>query len=399
MSRPLTQAALGQQLEHRGAAWVVPEILGASSRTGRPVGITARLLDRIDWSRLERDPIRLQYLPLLSELEDDHPLCRLDPLAESSHQPAPGLVRRYPDRALLLALRSCPVYCAFCTRSWLVSGGTDQGSRRERWRSAVEALSADPSIQDVTISGGDIWRLEADELSWLGESLLELPVLDRLRLATRGLTAQPERLFEDGAWRQALVDLATRARARGVRIAVHVHVNHGIELDEDGLRASGLLIDAGYTLRSQTVLLRGVNDDLTALHELIRSIVRAGIQPYYVYTADLAPGAEHLRTDLATAVKLEKCLRGMTAGFDTPTFVCDTLGGGGKRGVHSFERYDRETGLAVFESPVVNPDRLYLHCDPLRTLEPAMRQAWTQPSTRDALVQHALRAAACPTIP
>ncbi len=383
-------SALARWLEGRGLAWLWAEVRAASARTGRPLGMPERFLELVDWERWERDPLRRQFLPVASELEPDHPSCRLDPLAESGHQPTPGLVHRYPDRALLLASSSCPVYCAFCTRSWLVSRAAPPRARREGWQRALDTLAARPAIRDVTISGGDPWMLPAEELAWLGEGLLALPGLERLRLGSRGLTAMPERVLQDCAWREALETLAAHARERGVRIALHAHVNHPTELGVDARSAAAFLLDAGFTLRSQTVLLRGVNDELETMRALVRSLVGSSIQPYYVFTADLAPGSEHLRTDLATALELEKDLRGLTAGFDLPTFVCDVLGGGGKRGVHSYERYARDLGVAVFRSPAVDAKRLYLHCDPLRTLSADTRSAWLEPRARERLVHGVL---------
>jgi len=375
----LDAAKLGPRLgaEHAG---LVRDVLAASQRTGRPIGITEHLLARVDWSEPTACPLRRQFLPTIDELEPDHPLCRPDPLAEAAGQQAPGLVRRYPDRALLLTTPRCPVYCAFCTRSWAV-GPTGAVPRRQRWEQALAALEADDSIVDVTISGGDVWQLAPEELAWLGERLLALRGLERLRLASRGLVAEPDRIHQGGLL-GVLRRLARQARERGVRIALHAHVNHPIELSPPTRRGAELLLEAGLTLRAQTVLLRGVNDSPQTMLALVRALVRTGIQPYYVYLADMAPGAEHLRTSLAHAQELEKQVRGRTAGFDMPGFVCDLLGGGGKRQVHSWERYDRDLGLAVFRSPVIDPDRLFLHADPLRDLDEDARGIWSDPQQR-----------------
>ncbi len=381
---------LRQLRERLGDEALWGEIRAAAERTGRPVGISEHLLQRVDWERPEACPLRRQLLPLRSELEDDHPLCQPDPLAESTVQAAPGLVRRYPDRALLLATSRCPVYCAFCTRSWAV-GPNSAGPDRAVWQRALAALAADRSILDVTVSGGDVWQLPPAELSWLGDALLALPGLERLRLATRGLVADPRRLERHGLL-AVLTALSRQARERGVRLSLHTHINHPRELGPEVRLAADALTGAGLTLRSQTVLLRGVNDTLEVLLELVSVLVRAGIRPYYVYTADMTPGAEHLRTTLAAASELEKQLRGRTAGFDLPTFVCDVRGGGGKRQVHSWERYDRALGLAVFRSPVVDPERCFLHADPLRSLASDARARWQDPDQRAALLATATAA-------
>ncbi len=377
--------------EHR-ELWA--EVEAAAAHTGRPLGVTEHMLGLMDWSSLEGCPIRRQLLPLHSELEPDHPLCRHDPLGEACGQVVPGLVRRYPDRALLLSTSRCPVYCAFCTRSWAVGPRREAGTR-QRWELALGALAADRSILDVTVSGGDVWRLAAGDLGWLVQRLLELPGIERIRLATRGLVADPAHL-ERGPLLDTLATLASRARERGVRLALHVHLNHPRELGREAQGAAASLVHAGLTLRSQTVLLRGVNDEPQALLALVKATVKAGISPYYVYNADMAPGAEHLRTSLAAAAELEKQLRGHTAGFDLPTFVCDVQGGGGKRQLHSWERYDREWGLAVFRSPVVDPERLFLHADPLRDLAPDVQRGWLEYDSRLARIESALRSVHCP---
>lgn len=388
----------GRQLGHRltelgqGELWA--EVRAAAARTGRPLGLTEHALQLVDWNNPQACPVRLQLLPLVSELEPDHPLCRPDPLAEAAGQSVPGLVRRYPDRALMLTTARCPVYCAFCTRSWAVGPGVDEAGRRQRWEVALAALEADRSVVDVTVSGGDVWQLSPADLRWLGARLLRLPGLERLRLATRGLVADPDRL-ERGALLGTLAALASLARERGVRLAVHLHINHPRELGPASQRAAALLLQAGLILRSQTVLLRGVNDSIPTLLELVRALVRAGIQPYYVYLADMVVGAEHLRTSLALGAELEKQLRGRTAGFDLPGFVCDVQGGGGKRQLHSWEHYARSWGLAVFRSPVVHAERLFLHADPLRELDPEARRDWLIPERRRVRTQAALEACRC----
>ena len=370
------------------------EVEAAAAASGRPLGITRHLLDHIDWSAPEACVLRRQFLPMISELEPDHPLCREDPLAEAADQLAPGLVRRYPDRALLLATDSCPVYCAYCTRSWAVGSGAE-ALRRAAWMRALEALQQRPEVVDVTVSGGDVWQIPPAELAWLADALLALPTLERLRLATRGLVADPQRSAGGSALLEALSAIGALAKERGVRFAVHLQVNHARELTTAARSATRRVRQLGVEIRSQTVLLRGVNDSTGALLELVAALVGCGVQPYYVYTADLVPGAEHLRTNLARALELEKQLRGRTAGFDTPTFVCDVLGGGGKRGVHSYEHYDRSSGLAVFRSPVVAPEGLFLHADPLRELEPELRAAWQDPDGREAIIAASLARVRC----
>ena len=154
----------------------------------------------------------------------------------------------------------------------------------------------------------------------------------------------------------------------------------------------GRLVERGIHVRNQTVLQRTVNSGPATMQLLVRRLSYVNVHPYYVYTHDMVPGVEDLRTTLATAQQLERLVRGATAGFNTPHFVVDTMGGGGKRDVHSTEHYDRETGIAVFTSPAVKPGKKFLYFDPIASLSPEAQWRWTQPSERRAMIDEALAA-------
>jgi len=143
-------------------------------------------------------------------------------------------------------------------------------------------------------------------------------------------------------------------------------------------------------VRNQSVLIRGVNDTVETMTRLVKRLSHVNIHPYYVYLHDLVKGVEDLRTTLDTALELEKNVRGSTAGFNTPTFVIDAPGGGGKRDVHSFEHYDRETGISVFTSPAVQKDALYLYFDPLHALSPSAQRRWQDPVEEEAMTREAI---------
>lgn len=243
------------------------------------------------------------------------------------------------------------------------------------------------------ISGGDTWLLSADKLRSLGEELLRIPHIRRFRVASKGLAVLPQKILSDEPWLDALTELHELARTRGVEVALHTHANHPAELTSHTARAMVRLRQRGLVVRNQTVLQAGVNDDPAVMRLLVRRLGWLGIQPYYVYTHDMVPGVEALRTTLDEALELEKRTRGFTAGFNTPTFVCDTHGGGGKRGVHSFELYDRQLGVAVYRSPVVNPDQPFFYFDPLHRLDRSVQEAWRSPERRrrllDAMVERA----------
>lgn len=149
----------------------------------------------------------------------------------------------------------------------------------------------------------------------------------------------------------------------------------------------------GIHVRNQSVLLRGVNDDHATMITLIRRLAYLNIEPYYVFLCDLVLGIDDLRTSLEVAIQLEKQIRGATAGFNTPTFVCDTPGGGGKQLIHAFEFYSRKSGIAVYTAPSVKPNQFFLHYDPLHSLSDAYRQRWHDVHERQNMIKTALQAA------
>ena len=152
------------------------------------------------------------------------------------------------------------------------------------------------------------------------------------------------------------------------------------------------LFDAGVLVRNQAVLQQGVNNDPAEMIELTKRLSYINIQPYYVYIHDMVPGCEHLRTTVAEGEELEKQVRGVTAGFNIPTFVCDAPGGGGKRHVASYEYYDRENGLSVWRAPNVKPDELFLYFDPLHRLSDDARRRWSDGRQRVAMIRQAINA-------
>jgi lysine 2,3-aminomutase len=311
-------------------------------------------------------------------------MVELDSLHESGDSPVPGLVHRYPDRALFLALDTCPVYCRFCTRSYAVGRDTGRvekanfGARPDRWRVVFDYLSVHPDIEDVVVSGGDIYNLRADQLEFIGRSLLGIPHIRRIRLSTKGLSVMPMKILSDAAWLKVLLNLVESGRRLHKQVAVHTHISHPREVTNVTRLAMDRLFENGVTVRNQCVLLRGVNNDADILRLLFRTLGRLNIQPYYVYQHDMVPGVEDLRTALSETLLLEKEVRGATAGFNTPVFVVDAPGGGGKRDVHSFERYDRVTGISVYRSPCVDREAVYVHFDPLHLLPEEGRARWAK---------------------
>ncbi|MGF1467506.1 MAG: KamA family radical SAM protein [Sandaracinaceae bacterium] len=362
------------------------------------VRVSPYLLSLIDWSDPYTDPLRRQFIPLGSTRLADHPKLRFDSLAEQADAPVAGLTHRYPDKALFLALDTCPVYCRFCTRSYAVGPDVDQveleklslKANQDRWGEAFAYIETRPELEDIVISGGDSYNLRADQVRHLGHRLLDIPHVRRMRFATKGPAVMPQKVLSDDDWFRALVEVVERGRALGKDVVLHTHFNHPREVTAITKRAMDRLFAAGVTIRNQTVLQRGVNDDVETMQLLVKRLGYVNVLPYYVYVHDMVKGVEELRTTVDTAVQLEKNVRGSTAGFHTPVFVVDAPGGGGKRDVHSFEHYDRVTGVSVFSAPSVKAGRLFLYFDPIHLLPQSGQMRWQDPAEHNKIVQEAL---------
>ncbi|MFT7626259.1 MAG: lysine 2,3-aminomutase, partial [Myxococcota bacterium] len=369
------------------------------SKSPMAVRVSPYLLSLIDWDHPETDPIRIQFIPLGSMLLPDHPMLTLDSLGEQRDSPVAGLTHRYPDKGLFLVLDTCPVYCRFCTRSYAVGVDTDEVEKvqlkvnRERWANVFEYIRNTPYLEDIVVSGGDAYQLKASQMEELADGLLSIPHIRRIRIATKGPAIMPMKLLTDQPWVDALTRMVDRGRKQGVHVCVHTHFNHPNEVTGISRQALDVLFQRGITVRNQSVMQRGVNDDVTTMRRLVRRLSEINVHPYYVYVHDLVTGVEDLRTTVATGIAVEKGVRGATAGFNSPVFVVDAPGGGGKRDVHSFEYYNRETGVSVYRSPNVDPDAFYFYCDPLDLLPEAGRARWADPSQHKAIIEEAREAA------
>lgn len=361
--------------------------------------ITPYLTQLIEWERFQLDPIRRQFIPMASEFKPSHPLLRLDSLREQEDSPVEGLVHRYPDRALFLATDRCPVYCRFCTRSYSVGIDTETVVKRRipptnnRWEAVFAFLKQSPQIVDVVVSGGDCFRLKPAQIRAIGQSLLSIQTIRRIRFASKGLAVMPMKITSDPDWTNALCEVSDAGREAGVEVSLHTHFNHPREITSYATIAAKLLFRRGVMMRNQSVLLAGVNDDDATMSSLVKQLSDIHVHPYYVYACDLAEGLEDMRVPIKRACEIEKSVRGLTAGYNTPTFVVDTPGGGGKRDVHSFEHYDSRTGIAVYTSPSVKPGKRFIYPDPLHTLTPEIRDAWLVPFHAQRMLSEAIEAA------
>jgi lysine 2,3-aminomutase len=360
------------------------------------VRVSPYLLSLVNWEDPYRDPLRRQFIPLASRLLPDHPKLGLDSLGELADAPVPGLTHRYVDKALFLPLDTCPVYCRFCTRSYAVGIDTEEVEKvqfnvsEERWRAVYEYVASRPELEDIVISGGDAYNLRAAHLEQIGNALLDIPTVRRMRFATKGPAVMPQKILTDDPWIDALTRVVERGRKLHKDVVLHTHFNHPNEITAITRAAMDKVFERGIFVRNQSVLQRGVNDDVDTMKLLVKRLGHVNVHPYYVYMHDLVRGVEDLRTTLQTALDLEKHVRGLTAGYNTPTFVCDAPGGGGKRDVHSFEYYDRVTGISVFTAPSVKPGREFLYFDPIDALPSEGRARWANPAEHQKMIDQAI---------
>src|SRR3954469_8412683 len=243
-------------------------------RAPMSVRVSPYLLSLIDWTNPHEDPLRTQFIPLGSRLLPDHPRLDLDSLHERADMPVPGLTHRYVDKALFLALDTCPVYCRFCTRSYAVGIDTEEVSKfqlkvsPERWQQAFAYIASRPELEDIVVSGGDAYQLRPEQITLIGETLLAMPNVLRLRYATKGPAVMPQKILTDDAWTDALTRVVEHGRKLHKEVVLHTHFNHPREITEITRAAMDKLFERGITVRNQTVLQRGVNDDVATMRLL-----------------------------------------------------------------------------------------------------------------------------------
>ena len=372
------------------------DVAAGYHRAPMSMRVSPYLMSLINWDDPYSCPLRKQFIPMGGQLLEDHPQLHLDSLHEQEDSPVPGLTHRYADKALFLPLDTCPVYCRFCTRSYSIGVDTEEVEKTafrvdyNRWRQAFAYLASRPEVEDVVVSGGDSYNLKPEQIEGIGMTLLGIPHIRRIRFATKGIAILPQKVVTHHEWLDAITRVVDHARSKHKDVVVHTHFNHPSEITWISQRALGMLHERGITVRNQAVLLRGVNDSVETMALLVRRLSYINIHPYYVYLCDMVKGVEDLRTSLAAAERIEKGVRGVTAGFNTPTFVCDTPGGGGKRCLHSYEYYNRETGVAIYTAPSVKPGKFFVYCDPLHSLSEASRRRWADPAEQQLMIDEAL---------
>jgi lysine 2,3-aminomutase len=309
-----------------------------------PMAITpyyASLIRQAD----ESDPVFAQAVPQFREMIN--PPCLLeDPLEEHNDMPVPGLVHRYPDRALLIATTTCSMYCRHCTRK-RVAGTRECTISPLRLQQVTAYLSAHPEITDVIISGGDPFTMSTAAIEAVLSSIRNVPSVQIIRIGTRTPVVLPMRITDD------LVAMLKKYQP----LWINTHFNHPNELTPQAGQALAKLADAGIPLGNQSVLLRGVNDDPQVYEQLCRGLVRNRVRPYYLFQCDLVRGVEHFRTPISRGIEMMEYLRGRVSGLAIPQFVIDAPHGGGKIPVlpsYIISQSPTNTVLRNYEGLIVN---------------------------------------------
>ncbi len=282
------------------------------------VAVTPGLAALIDPADSD-DPIARQFLPDRRELET-RPEERADPIGDDAHSPVKGIVHRYPDRVLLKPLLVCPVYCRFCFRREVVGPGGEALDASEL-AAALAYVRERPAIWEVILTGGDPLMLAPRRVREITTALAAIDHVKIVRWHSRVPVVDPARVTSK---------LVTAIAGSSKAVWLAVHVNHPRELTDAAKGALRRLAAAGIVLVSQTVLLKGVNDDAGVLEQLMRLLVENRVRPYYLHQADLAPGTAHFRTTIAEGQAIVRELRRRLSGIAQPTYVLDIPGGFGK---------------------------------------------------------------------
>ena len=257
-------------------------------------------------------PVADEYLFSPGEAED--------PLGEDNQSPAPGLVHRYPDRALFLTTGFCSTNCRYCTRSRMVGDHDKFRSGIKQWQQAIAYIESTPQIRDVLLSGGDPLTLPDSQLDFLLSSIRRIPHVEVIRIGTKVPAVLPQRI----------TSRLVRMLKKHHPLWMSIHFTHPDELTPETRAACTQLADAGIPLGSQTVLLKGINDSVQTLKELYHGLLKVRVRPYYLYQCDPILGSSHFRTAVSKGIEMIEGLRGHTSGYAVPHYVVDAPGGGGK---------------------------------------------------------------------
>lgn len=307
--------------ELQAAELIAPEQIDAIRSVAEhyAIAITPTVVSLIDRTDAV-DPIARQFVPDAAELVTTAEE-REDPIGDAAHSPVKGIVHRYPDRVLLKAVHICPVYCRFCFRREMVGPQGDGTLASDELATALAYIRDHSEIWEIILTGGDPLVLSPRRLAEIMRGLAAIEHVKIIRFHTRVPVVEPDRINE------ALI-AALKESSKTIYVALHA--NHPREMTDDARAASARLVDAGFAMVSQTVLLKGINDDPAVLGDLMKAFVETRIKPYYLHHPDLAPGTGHFRMDIEEGQRIVSALRGNISGLCQPTYVLDIPGGHGK---------------------------------------------------------------------
>jgi len=287
------------------------------------------------------DPIARQFLPSIKEL-NILPEERADPIGDAAHSPAPGIVHRHPDRVLFKTVSACPVYCRFCFRREMIGPSNNKGHDNklspDQFEAALSYIAGQAQIREVILTGGDPFILSPRRVEEISIRLASIPHVKLIRWHTRVPVTDPARVSDD---------LVAALHGPGAVTWVAVHANHAREFSPSARAAVARLVDGGIALVSQSVLLKGVNDDVETLADLMHAFVENRVKPYYLHHGDLAPGTSHFRTRIEDGLALMKQLRARLSGLEMPAYMLDIPGGFGKVPLESDHLQKTTTGYRV----------------------------------------------------
>ncbi|MDE2361441.1 MAG: lysine-2,3-aminomutase-like protein [Hyphomicrobiales bacterium] len=318
--------------------------------------MTRHLADLVDPDD-PADPIASQFVPSVRELVAD-PRDLVDPIGDDPHSPCEGVVHRYPDRALLKLVAACPVYCRFCFRRETVGAGKGGMLPPAAFAAALDYVRTRTEIREVILTGGDPLALSPRRLAGAMRAIAEIGHVGTIRIHSRVPVAAPDLVTPE---------LIAALKVEGAATWVAVHANHPRELTALAREKCAALVEAGVPLVSQTVLLRGVNDDPQVLADLMRGFVEARIKPYYLHHPDLAPGTAHFRLPIADGRRIVAAALRRVSGLARPAYVLDIPGGYGKIGLSDAAAREMSPGEWRLTDPA---GRVHAYREAAKTGEP-----------------------------
>ena len=256
-------------------------------------------------------PLRLQQVPTIQELDDE--LGIPDPLMERTNSPVDAVVHVYPDRIALKVTNVCPTYCRYCFREYFV-GKIDEHHTRSKLQEGIDYVRRTPAIRDVLLTGGDPMLFSDERLEDLIAQLHAIDHVEIIRTGTRTPCTLPQRITPQ------MCSMLEKYHP----IWLNTHFNHPDEITDEATEACDNLLRAGIPIGNQSVLLKGVNDSVEVMTELVHKLLKIRVRPYYIYQCQILNGTAHLRTSIEKGLEIIHGLRGFTTGFGIPTYVLDT---------------------------------------------------------------------------